>query len=158
MPIPELSAIGGCSSQAARGTLIFGARLRGERDEARLILAGLASLGVSAPPLAGAPIALHSEVVQAQIPAYPPTSPALVAPAPPLDPQAEIPPPAPSLSYVWQPCIGRGTACNIFGRRGDMSRGRGICDLYTRILGAAGERLGRSRRALGLPGCRQQHT
>jgi hypothetical protein len=46
-----------------------------------LILARLVSLGVSAPALAGAPIALHSEVVQAQIPAYPPTSPALVAPA-----------------------------------------------------------------------------
>jgi hypothetical protein len=51
-----------------------------------LFLARLASLGVSAPALAGAPIALHSEVVQAQIPAYPPTSPALVAPAPPSGP------------------------------------------------------------------------
>jgi hypothetical protein len=44
-----------------------------------LILARLALLGVSAP--AGAPIALHNEVVQAQIPVYPATSPALVAPA-----------------------------------------------------------------------------
>jgi hypothetical protein len=34
----------------------------------------------------------------------------------------------------------------------------GICDLYARPLGAAGERLGLGRRSLGLPGCRQQHT
>jgi WXXGXW repeat (2 copies) len=63
----------------------------------------LAALAVSASALAGAPIALHSEVAQAQIPAYPPTPPALVAPAPPPGPEAEIPPPAPSPSYVWEP-------------------------------------------------------
>jgi hypothetical protein len=66
------------------------------------ILAGLAAV-VSATALAGAPIALHNEVAQAQIPAYPPATPALVAPAPPPSTQAEIPPPAPSPSYVWEP-------------------------------------------------------
>jgi hypothetical protein len=40
------------------------------------------------------PIALDSEVAQAQTPPYPPTAPVLVAPAPPPGPQAEIPPPA----------------------------------------------------------------
>ena len=63
----------------------------------------LAELAVGASALAGAPIALHSEAAQAQIPAYPPTAPALVAPAPPPGPEAEIPPPAPSPSYVWEP-------------------------------------------------------
>jgi hypothetical protein len=67
------------------------------------IFAGLAVLAVGTPALAGAPIALHSEVAQAQIPTCPPTAPALVAPAPPPSPQAEIPPPAPSPSYVWEP-------------------------------------------------------
>src|SRR5437868_528939 len=46
----------------------------------RFILAGLAALAVSVPALAGAPLALHGEVAQAQIPA-----------------------PAPSPSYVWEP-------------------------------------------------------
>ena len=67
-----------------------------------LIIAGLAALAVSAPALAGAPIALNSEVAQAQIPPYPTTT-APVAPAPPPGPQTEIPPPAPSASYVWEP-------------------------------------------------------
>lgn len=63
----------------------------------------LAALAFSAPALAGAPIVLHSEVAQAQMQAYPPTAPALVAPASPPGPEAEIPPPAPSPSYVWEP-------------------------------------------------------
>ena len=62
------------------------------------ILAWVTALAVSAPALAEAPVALHSEVAQPQIPAYPPTAPALVAPAPPPRPQTEIPPPAPSRS------------------------------------------------------------
>jgi hypothetical protein len=79
---------------------------------------------VSAAALAGAPIALHNEVAQAQIPAYPPAAPALVAPAPPpsTQPRSRRQHHHPAMSG--SPVIGRGTACNIFGSRGDMSRGR----------------------------------
>ena len=72
------------------------------------LIAGVTVLAISAPALAEPPISLHSEVVpyigtapvaqtrielaQLQAPAYPPPA-----------PQAEMPPPASSPSYVWEP-------------------------------------------------------
>jgi len=55
MPIPKLSAIGGCSPLAARGTLIFGTRLRGERDEARAYRREADILPVPATTVCGRP-------------------------------------------------------------------------------------------------------
>lgn len=79
------------------------------------VVAGLVALAISGPALAEPPIALHgavppyvaaapglqppAEVAQAQLPGYPP----VIAPAPPPELRGEVPPPAPSASYIWQP-------------------------------------------------------
>jgi WXXGXW repeat (2 copies) len=85
------------------------------------VIAGMAALAMSAPALAQtqAPTPLHSgvspytrvppatqpaaEVAQAQNPAYPPIPPYAVAPTQPPPLQSEVPPPAPTPSYVWEP-------------------------------------------------------
>ena len=83
-----------------------------------LVVAGLAAVAISVPALAEDPIPLHNgatssptlvpgmpptEVVQAQYPPYPPPEPSLTAPVAPPAPQTELPPPAPSPRYVWEP-------------------------------------------------------
>ena len=84
-----------------------------------ILIAGATALAISAPALAESPTPLHSgfaqdagaavitqpttEVAQAQMPAYPPAAPTIViAPTAPPAPQTEIPPPAPTPSYVWE--------------------------------------------------------
>jgi hypothetical protein len=85
-----------------------------------ILIAGVAALAISAPALADSPTPLHrgfapypavapetqptTEVAQAQAPAYPPAgTTVVVAPTAPPAPQAEISPPAPAPSYVWEP-------------------------------------------------------
>jgi len=99
VPVPELSPI--------RGVFITGSARNADIPPAiawrtRIYPRWVTALAVSAPVLAEAPIALHSEVAQTQIPAYPPTAPGLVARAPLPGPQAEIPPPARSPGYDWE--------------------------------------------------------
>ena len=78
------------------------------------VIAAIAALSTGAPALAQPPIPLHGgsvpglssagQVVQAQVPTYPPpTAVPMAAPPPPSAPQSEVSPPAELPSYVWEP-------------------------------------------------------